>query len=120
MPDLEDRSVDFDYGYRMHCECGSTSYITAANYHAGSTAHARMPCDHCDLMIHFGPAVAALRDPDDVALDNAHVHRLAWYHTGTSPDWPSPTYAAEQRTKLLAAARRFPSIEQSVIDRQTR
>ncbi|GIF15678.1 hypothetical protein Ate01nite_57100 [Actinoplanes teichomyceticus] len=55
-----------------------------------------MPCEHCDNAIHFGPGVAALRDVDDLALDNARISRLAWYHTSTSPDWPSPAYEAEQ------------------------
>jgi|SRR6266568_233725 len=103
-PVLEERPGGFNYGYRMNCECGRTSFISGPDYHARSTVDALMPCDHCCRMIHFGPAVAALRDPDDVALDSTRINRLAWYHTSTSPDWPSAAYAAEQRTKLLAAA----------------
>jgi hypothetical protein len=107
MPVLEERHSGFNYGYWMKCECGGTSYISAADYHAEQTVDALMPCDHCDRTIHFGPAVAALRDQDDPALDNARINQLAWYHTSASRDWPSMTYASERREQLLAGARRL-------------
>jgi hypothetical protein len=103
---LDERHRGFDDGYRMHCDCGDTSYISAGDYHAKSTVDALMPCEHCDRTIHFGPAVAALKDPDDRAFDNGQINTLAWYHTSTQPDWPSTNYASERRAALLRAAAR--------------
>src|SRR6266496_5436375 len=104
MPVLDERHRGFDDGYRMHCDCGGTSYISAEDYHAESTVDALMPCEHCDRTIHFGPAVAALRDPNDRALDNGQINTLAWYHTSTHSDWPSASYASEHRDALLLAS----------------
>ncbi|MFL6119351.1 hypothetical protein [Actinophytocola sp.] len=106
MPVLVERHRGFDDGYRMHCDCGGTSYISAVDYHAKSTVDALMPCEHCEGTIHFGPAVAALRDRDDRALDNGQINTLAWYHTSTQPDWPSTNYASERKAALLLAAAR--------------
>src|SRR5215211_3502435 len=87
MPVLEDRVIDFGYGYRMKCDCGGVSYISAEDYYA-ERDEAHMPCEHCPRSIYFGPAVATLRDEHDAALDNARINVLVWYHTSTSPDWP--------------------------------
>lgn len=96
---LEDWAVDFRYGYRMTCECGGVTRITAEVYH-DEPDEARVPCEHCSRPIHFGRAVAALRDDDDPALDNARINTLAWYHTSTAPDWPA--WNAEARRAELA------------------
>jgi hypothetical protein len=103
MPVLEDRVNDFGYGYRMKCKCGGVSDISAADYYANKS-DALMPCNHCDGTIHYGPAVAALRD-DDAALDNERINTLAWYHTGTSPNWPTMVDSDVRRAELTAAAR---------------
>jgi hypothetical protein len=90
---LEERPGHFTSSFRMNCECGGVSTISGSEYH--TSVDAMMPCGHCGAAIHFGRAVAALRDPNDAALDNANISRLAWYHTSTSPDWPSPAYEAD-------------------------
>lgn len=77
----------------MNCSCGKASYLSPVMYIAGANG-SHMACDYCDASIHFGPAVAALRDRADVALDNEVVTSLAWYHTSTSADWPSPEFAS--------------------------
>jgi len=108
-PALDEQHCDFNYGYRMNCDCGEISSISAADYHIKSTIDALMPCEHCDGTIHFGPRVAALRNPDDPVLDNTRINRVAWYHTSTHLDWPSATYANDQRAKLLATAHYLPA-----------
>jgi hypothetical protein len=105
MSALEEQHRGFNDGYRMTCECGGNSYISGADYHVRSTIDARMPCEHCDRTIHFGPAVAALRNRDDQMLDNDRINRLAWYHSSTQSDWPSPSYAAEREAAIRAIGR---------------
>lgn len=107
MPELAERPAAFNHGYCMNCECGGTSNFSAQEYHAKATQGALMLCEHCECTIHFGPAVVALRDPDDPALDNAQIDQLAWYHTSTAADWPLNSYAAENRALLKKSARRF-------------
>jgi hypothetical protein len=108
MPVLDDRVNDFGYGYRMRCECGGVSYISAEGYYA-EPDEAHMPCEHCPRSIHFGPAVAALRDEDDPALDNARINTFAWYHADMSRDWPvmAMVNADVRRAELGENFRRF-------------
>ncbi|MGH3758778.1 hypothetical protein [Actinophytocola sp.] len=108
-PALDEQHSDFNYGYRMNCDCGEISSISAADYHIKSTIDALMPCEHCGGTIHFGPRVAALRNPDDPVLNNTQINRVAWYHTSTHLDWPSATYANDQRAKLIATAHYLPA-----------
>jgi hypothetical protein len=107
MPELSERSDGFAHRYLMRCSCGGVSPISAENYYAEMTRQAHMPCRHCHGTIHFGPAVAALRDPSDPALDNEKINRLAWYHTSKTAVWPSATYANDHRAALEEMARRF-------------
>jgi hypothetical protein len=107
VPALDEQHSGFNYGYRMNCDCDCTSYISAADYHAKTTVDALMQCNHCGRAIHFGPAIAALRDPNDPVLDNKQINRLAWYHTSTQSDWPSASYANDHRATLLAGAHHF-------------
>jgi len=99
VPDLVDRPVSFAYNYRMRCGCGGVEDLSAADYEA-EINEAHMPCSHCGGSIHFGRGAAALRDLNDPALENEQLNRLAWYHTSTSPDWPSPSYEEQQRERL--------------------
>ena len=89
---LVERSDGFNYDYAMNCACDEVSVLSAEDYFAEAD-NAHMTCSHCGATIHFGIAVAALRDRDDPALDNDAVASFAWYHTSTDPDWPSPDYA---------------------------
>ena len=98
--------------------CGSVSHLTAADYMAEADA-AHMTCEHCGESIHFGPAVAALRDRDDVALRNDVVTSLAWYHTSTSADWPSPTFATQFAQELSWIERDFGISRQQFISHHT-
>ena len=91
---LIERFDGFAYDYQMHCACGRTSRVPADVYWERESIDALAPCEHCGQEIHFGSAVAALRDPNDLALSNDKVADLAWYHTSTFRDWPSPEYAA--------------------------
>lgn len=91
---LVERNDGFDYDLRMLCDCGLSSPLSAADYEEG--AHqSRMTCVHCGDSIHYGPAVAAVRDVNDPALHDEALHTFAWYHTSTQPDWPSPTFTAD-------------------------
>lgn len=89
---LVERSDGFNYDYAMNCACGKVSVLSAEDYFA-EVDGAHMECSHCGANIHFGIAVAALRDRNDPALDDEAVTRFAWYHTSTEPEWPSPDYA---------------------------
>ncbi|MFC7279598.1 hypothetical protein ACFQS1_37020 [Paractinoplanes rhizophilus] len=98
-PDLIDRPVSFAYNYRMRCGCGGVEDLSAVDYEA-EINDAHIPCSRCGGSIHFGRGVAALRDLNDPALENEQLSRLAWYHTSTSPDWPSLTNEEQQRERL--------------------
>ena len=89
---LTERSDGFNYGYAMNCACGEVSVLSAEDYFAEADG-AHMKCSHCGANIHFGIAVAALRDRNDPALNDEAVARFAWYHTSTEADWPSTDYA---------------------------
>ena len=106
LPTLTERHDGFDYGYSMNGACGDVSYLSAEDYIAGANG-SHMPCEHCDESIHFGPAVAALRDRDDPALRHDRVTSFAWYHTSTSPDWPSPDFATRFEQELSWTERDF-------------
>ncbi|MFI5898044.1 hypothetical protein ACIA5D_48975 [Actinoplanes sp. NPDC051513] len=99
VPELVDRPVSFAYNYRMRCSCGGVEDLSAADYEA-EINEAHIPCSRCWGSIHFGRAVAALRNLKDPALENEQLGRLAWYHTSTSPDWPSLTYEVQERQRL--------------------
>jgi len=106
IPALVERFDGFDYGYRMRCDCGRASSLSAADYFAEAN-DAHMDCQHCGASIHFGPAVLAIRDEEDPALDNAAIGTFAWYHTSTWGDWPSPGFAAQTEPHVRAAYERF-------------
>lgn len=100
----------------MKCGCGGVSYLAPDDYAAEANG-AHMPCEHCDNSIHFGPAVAALREREDPAL--CDVSAFAWYHTTTSPDWPSLDYAKHFAKELTWVDRSFGPSRESYIAEQT-
>lgn len=102
----------------MKCDCGAVSPLTQSAYVAGES-RARMPCATCGEDIHYGPAVAAIRDPDDAALRSSDVNTFAWYHTSTQPDWPSEEYAAQFARDLNWTDRPFGPSRESFIASQT-
>jgi hypothetical protein len=115
---LVERYLGFAYDYPMHCDgCGRTSRVAAQVYWEESQNDALAPCEHCGHDIHFGSAVVALRDAGDLALSSDDVASLAWYHTSTYRDWPSPEYAALVRPQLEAQPLRR-MIPQHLRDRQ--
>jgi len=115
---LEERRDGFAYDYRMRCECGKASALTAAEY-VDEADGARMDCAHCGGHIHFGRGVAALRGENDPALRDERVPMLAWYHTSTAPDWPSADYAACFERDLKWVDRSFGPSRASHVARQT-
>lgn len=116
--ELAERSDGFNYEYRMRCACGETSALAADDYFA-EARRARMDCAHCGREIHFGPAVAALRDENDRALQDNLVSTFAWYHTSTSPNWPSPGYAAQFENQLKWVERDFGISRDNYLAQQT-
>jgi len=102
----------------MLCDCGQTSTLTANEYFEEADS-CRMRCQHCDGSIHFGPAVAAVRDEHDPALRDDCVPGLAWYHTSTDPAWPSEDYAARFEAELKWVDRDFGPSRESHIARET-
>ena len=85
---LNERKIDFAYGYRMTCGvCQTNNWLTAEEHHAARLQE-MVPCS----MGHdfkFGNTAIALRDPHDVALNEGLVPQLVWYHTTTVPNWPA-------------------------------
>lgn len=85
---MAERPVSFTYDYPMRCpECRDVTTITAQDYH-DEINDAHITCAHCGTDVHFGPAVMAIRDPADPALDDNTIPLVAWYHTTTEPEWP--------------------------------
>lgn len=91
---LLERNDGFDHDLRMLCACGLSSPLSASSYEEGAR-QSRMSCVHCGESIHYGPAVAALRDSEDPALDDQALSSFAWYHSSTHLDWPSPNFASD-------------------------
>lgn len=100
----------------MKCGCGGVSYLSPTDYTAEANS-AHMSCEHCGNSIHFGPAVAALRNREDPALGD--VSAFAWYHTSTSPDWPSLDYAKRFAEELKWVDRNFGPSRESYLAEQT-
>jgi hypothetical protein len=91
MEGLLERTVSFAYDYKVTCRsCTGTSPLASSDYYQ-EINDAHIDCAHCGGDIHFGPAVFALRDADDPALDDQWLGRTAWYHTSTDRDWPNGT-----------------------------
>ena len=80
--ELLERHEGFAYNYRMMCDCGGSSVLTA-DYFA-ELNQVRMQCEHCRRTIHFGRAVIALHDEHEPALDNERpaVHLVPQEHLG--------------------------------------
>src|SRR5688572_4010187 len=86
-PKLIDRPVNFGSNFRMRCvHCRVINRLSAEDY-VGSP-ESMMTCIHCGDDFNFGPAVIALTDSEDPALDDSALPQLAWYHTTTDPEWP--------------------------------
>lgn len=84
---LIERPVDFGNSFRMRCvNCRFINCLSAEDY-AGSP-ESMMTCIKCGDDFNFGPAVIALTDSEDPALDDTSLPKLAWYHTTTEPEWP--------------------------------
>jgi len=101
--DLVERPVSFEYGYNMNCaRCGGVTALTSTDYHRELNG-ARVPCAHCTADIHFGPAVMALRNADDPALDDQMMCSVTWYHTSTAPGWPCSSHPMPPAAAALLA-----------------
>jgi hypothetical protein len=70
-----------------------------------------VPCGDCENDIEVGWDATAPRNPDDPALSNDNVAGLAWYHTSTYADWPSPRYGALIGAQLQEFASTMPAVE---------
>jgi len=116
--ELVERNDGFAYDYRMKCDCGGSSVLTAADYFA-EVNQAHMQCEHCGGTIHFGRAVIALRDEHDPALENERISQLVWYHTSTSEDWPSATHADRASAQFQGLADRLGDRLQAFIERES-
>jgi hypothetical protein len=117
VPDLIERPVGFSYGFNMTCEvCGGVTPITADTY-LRDIHHARMRCQHCDGEIWYGPNAMALRDADDLALDDDAAYRVAWYHTSSVPGWPANSRAMTPGQAEFIASRMSPDAAEGVRER---
>jgi hypothetical protein len=117
--DLIERFDGFAYRYRMRCECRGAVDISAETYYREQFNEARVPCPHCGGSVHFGPAVALLRDEDDIALDNTAVSAFAWYHTSRWEGWPSDGFAAEAEEGARRTAEHYGFDLGSMVERAT-
>lgn len=116
---LIERHDGFAYDYRMRCQCGGVVAVTADTYFRESSVEALVPCTRCGEDVHFGPAVAALRDELDPALIDQNVNRFAWYHTSTWRDWPSSDHAEVAASTARITARQFHLDEEGIVTRAT-
>ncbi len=98
MDGLLERTVSFAYDYKVACRsCTGTSPLASSDYYQ-EVNEAHIDCAHCGGDVHFGPAVFALRDAEDPALDDQWLGRAAWYHTSTDGDWPNGTRTVPTET----------------------
>ena len=70
-----------------------------------------VPCGACADAIEVGWEATAPRDPDDPALSNDNVAGVAWYHTSTFAEWPSPGYGEVVGAQLRQFASTMPATE---------
>jgi hypothetical protein len=109
MDGLLERTVSFAYDYTVTClSCTGTSPLASSDYYE-EINEAHIDCAHCGADVHFGPAVFALRDAEDPALDDQWLGGAAWYHTSTDGDWPDgtrtmPTETDNPIARLLSPA----------------
>lgn len=102
-----ERAITFGYDFRMRCDaCVKASYLPGADYiRHNNEAGAHMDCDHCDNSIHFGPLVADIRDPDDLALDDSLVNKAQLVPREHLPDVAEPGLMS--RTSALPTSRQI-------------
>lgn len=115
-PGPRERFDGFNHGYRMRCGCGGVVELTAETYFREQSIEALVPCEHCGSEVHFGPAVAAIRDENDPALGNEAVAGYAWYHTSSWADWPSPQHDVEVEASYRQHADRMSGLGITDID----
>jgi hypothetical protein len=104
-----ERSISFEYDYRMRCPNGHFSQVLADLFHSQwIIADGTVPCEACGESIAVINENIAVRNPDDLALDRDRISELAWYHTSTHADWPPPGYAATIAEELQWSRQTMP------------
>lgn len=100
MHELHERPITFDHDYPMRCPaCGAVTVVEARDFH-DQINECHLPCSACHGDLHFGPAIAAIRDPLDPALEDARVCQLAWYHSSTERAWPREVRPPGERSRF--------------------
>jgi len=117
MRHLFERTDGFDYVLRMNCDCGTVTPLSQDAYVRGEE-RSRMPCPSCGGEIHYGPAVAAIRDPKDPVLDNGRLTTFSWYHTSSQLDWPSPAFTERLEREIPQTDRTLGPSRESFIASQ--
>ncbi|MFZ2177603.1 MAG: hypothetical protein WAW17_26965 [Rhodococcus sp. (in: high G+C Gram-positive bacteria)] len=115
---LIERISGFNYSYRMRCECGRSSTVSAVDYWDHQDT-GLIPCEHCGKDIHYGRLATVLRDPNDPAMSNDAVARFAWYHTSSFPEWPPTNYPELMRAALESLDTRCGIQIESALQRAT-
>jgi hypothetical protein len=89
--------VGFNYGYWFSSTgCHGGVYVDANTYDLHCTGQASYPSCECGAIVVIATVHPALRNLEDIALQDDSVHKLYWYHTSRFEKWPdSNAYIAE-------------------------
>ncbi|PSR66012.1 MULTISPECIES: hypothetical protein [Nocardia] len=93
-------SFDFDYSYWFDCECGQRVEVSAAAYEQQCQDEEPYPLCDCGRTIDISEAHPALRDLEDIDVQNGRVIEHFWYHSSPQQNWPSPTYREDLAAQL--------------------
>jgi hypothetical protein len=92
----------FDYNFWFVCEsCGVRVCVGSDDYERQSTMQASYPLCKCGVEIDISEASPALRHPDDVALQDALIDKMYWYHSSRYEKWPDTAAYTEDVTNAI-------------------
>jgi hypothetical protein len=99
-----ERRIDFSRDRHMLCgRCGHR-WVVDLDW-IDRWEQGRESCPGCGTTCEHEHSPRVTVDPDDPALDDDQVARLAWYHTSTHPDWPARQFDPVAELTALTRSR---------------
>lgn len=86
-----ERTIDFSRKRDMLCDRRGLTWLVDLEW-IDTWEQALERCPGCGVTCEAEDAARVTVDSKDAALRDLDVPDLAWYHTTTQPDWPTPSF----------------------------